>query len=90
MSTTSTPSARSSTRSASESDSTAYFVALYAPKKGKVMRPPTLLTFSTRPFPRASIFGRNARVTDISPKTLVSNCARRSSSVTSAVGAMSP
>ena len=43
-----------------------------------------------RPERRARIVGRNARVTAIRPKTLVSYCARMSASVMSSVGPRTP
>ena len=87
ISTTRIPNGRSSRRNASLMASTAYFVAWYAPPSGNVMRPPTELTLRIRPRPRFRICGRNARVTAISPNTLVSNCFRNSASVIKLEGA---
>jgi len=90
MTLTPTPKPRTSKRSASESASTAYLLAWYAPPPGSVMRPPIDDTLTTRPALLARMPGRTSWVIRTSPNTLVSNCRRRASIGTSSTGPYSP
>ena len=77
---TSTPNGRTSNRSASDSASTAYLLAWYAPPPGQVSRPPIEERLTILPQPWARIPGSTSWHIRSSPKTLVSNCRRTASS----------
>ncbi len=83
---TSTPNGSTSHRSASLNPSTACLVAAYTLHSGSATRPARLETLMMRPRCAARIDGSTARVTAISPNTLVSNCWRTSSSDCSSKG----
>ncbi len=82
-STTRTPSASTSIRSASVTASRACLLAQYQPISGVDIRPATELMLTIRPSPRARMAGRTSRAMRIGATTLVSSCARTSSSLTS-------
>lgn len=85
MTTTSTSKGVSSMRSASESASTAYFVAWYQPPSGVVRRPPMEETLMMVPLRRSRMPGVTRRARAVRPKTSTSNWRRASSSGTSSM-----
>lgn len=85
MATTPTSKGESSMRSASESASTAYFVAWYQPPSGVVRRPPMEETLMMVPLRRSRTPGVTRRARAGRPKTLKSNWRRSFSSGTASM-----
>lgn len=79
------PHGASSTRSASDSDSSAALLAAMGPIMGTATRAVAALMFTTRPRPARSS-GRNAPSTVAGPMTLTSNWSRRSAGARSSMG----